>query len=90
MGSLHARAVVTAEGFTAFSARRTRLQTFLSTYRWEGSTADVLDAVATRIQEQVQVVRETASADDPTYERMLTLGRDKDRIECNQDRSPFS
>ena len=30
---VHARAVVTAEGFTAFSARRTSLQTFLCTFR---------------------------------------------------------
>lgn len=75
---LHARSVVAAEGFTAFSTRRQRLKSFLSEYQWEGTTVDVLDLVAVRIQDQLRVMRETADAGDRTYARMLTLGRDRD------------
>jgi aminoglycoside phosphotransferase (APT) family kinase protein len=74
---LHARAVVIAEGFSAFSERRTRLEAFLAEYRWEGTTQDVLDLVAVRITEQLRAVRATASAGDATYQRMLEFGGDK-------------
>jgi len=74
---LHARAVVSAEGFSAFSERRTRLEAFLAQYRWEGTTQDVLDLVAVRITDQLRAVRATASAGDATYERMLEFGRDE-------------
>jgi len=71
---LHARRVVAKEGFTAFDDRRRRLESFLSTYGWAGSVADVVELVAERIQEQIEVVRRMAG-DDPTYRRMIDLGR---------------
>lgn len=75
---LHARSVVAAEGFSAFDERRRRLEAFLSRYGWEGSTGDVISLVATRIDDQLRTMRETASAGDAAYERMLELGRDED------------
>ena len=75
---LHAREVVSAEGFTAFSARCTRLETLLARYGWEGTTQDVLSLVAGRITDQLQAVRATANAGDATCERMLEFGRDRD------------
>jgi len=75
---LHARAVVSAEGLSAFSARRKRLENLLALYGWEGTTQDVLGLVAVRITDQLQTVRATANAGDATYQRMLEFGRDKD------------
>jgi aminoglycoside phosphotransferase (APT) family kinase protein len=74
---LHARVVVSAEGFSAFSARRKRLENMLARYRWEGTTQDVLDLVAVRIADQLRAVRSTAGAGDATYQRMLEFRRDK-------------
>lgn len=75
---LHARRVVAAEGFTAFAQRRRRLEGFLARYGWEGSTGDVLDLVAARIQHQLRILHETADAGDAAYQRMLQMGRDQD------------
>jgi aminoglycoside phosphotransferase (APT) family kinase protein len=75
---LHARRVVAAEGFTAFGQRRKRLEAFLGRYGWEGSTGDVLDPVAARIEEQLHAMRERAAAGDAVYQRMLEGGRDDD------------
>lgn len=75
---LHARSVVSAEGFSAFPARRERLRTFLDAFGCEGTVDEVLGLVAPRIRHQVAIMRETAGAGDPDYERMLALGRDRD------------
>jgi aminoglycoside phosphotransferase (APT) family kinase protein len=74
---LHARSVVSAEGFTAFADRRRRLELFLSVYGWSGSVAEMVELVAARIREQLAVVRRVAG-DDPTYQRMIELGRVRD------------
>jgi Phosphotransferase enzyme family len=75
---LHARSVVAREGFTAFGERRRRLEDFLARYGWAGYLGDVCELVADRIQYQIRVMRETALAGDPTYQQMLSLGRDRD------------
>lgn len=75
---LHARSVVAAEGFTGFSSRRERVRSFLTFYQWEGNTSDAIRLVATRIEDQLRSMRETAQGGDPAYRRMLALGRDKD------------
>ena len=75
---LHARRIVAAEGFTAFGQRRERLEAFLARYGWSGSTGDVFDLVAARIEEQVHAMLERAAAGDAVYERMLQVGRDHD------------
>ncbi len=75
---LHARTVVTAEGFTDFSARHDRLEAFLRAYGWQGSTSDVVSLIADRLEDQLRVLRKTAQAGDRTYQRMIELGRDRD------------
>jgi hypothetical protein len=75
---LHARRVVAAEGFTAFEQRRKWLEAFLGRYGWDGSTDEVLDLVAARIEEQLHAMLESAAAGDPAYQRMLQAGRDHD------------
>lgn len=75
---LHARRVVAAEGFSAFEQRRKRLEAFLARYGWEGSTGDVLDLVAARIEDQLHAMLESAAAGDAAYQRMLQIGRDHD------------
>jgi aminoglycoside phosphotransferase (APT) family kinase protein len=75
---LHARAVVAAEGFTAFAERRARLEAFLAAYGWEGSTDDVVRLVAERLELQVRRMRRTAAGGDRTYQRLLELGRDRE------------
>ena len=75
---LHARRVVATEGFTAFAQRRRRLEAFLARYGWDGSTADIVDLVAARIEDQLRIMHETARAGDAAYRRMLRLGRDQD------------
>ena len=68
---LHAREVVEREGFTAFSRRRERLERILTAYRWEGTTDALLGRIDARLQQQIVTMRATASAGDPTYQRML-------------------
>ncbi len=75
---LHARSVVVAEGFTDFARRRERLEAFLLAYGWQGSTSDVIELVAEKLQTHIRVLRETASAGDRTYQRMIELGSDRD------------
>lgn len=75
---LHAAHVVAAEGFTDLAGRRGRLQRFLDEYGWPGSTEDVLDLVAARLEDQLRVMRATAASGDPAYRQMLDLGRDRD------------
>ena len=66
---LHARDVVTAEGYTAFADRPRRLRLFLDAYGWTGSTAPVLDAVTTRITAHIAGLHALA-AHDPLFARL--------------------
>lgn len=75
---LHHRPVVTAEGFSEFGRRRDRLQMFLEAYGWKGRDADVLTNLDRVLQQQIHLMQALASAGDPTYERMLELGRHND------------
>jgi Phosphotransferase enzyme family len=70
---LHARHVVTREGFTDFEGRPRRLQLFLAEYGWTGLTADFLEVVAARIDAHVTSLRDLA-ARDPLFARIVALG----------------
>ncbi len=74
LGPLHARHVVTAEGFTDFPARPRRLRRFLETY---GGPADVpafLTVVRARIEAHAEGVRRLADAGDPVFARLVRQG----------------
>ena len=74
---LHAPHVVAAEGFTDLDSRLPRLADFLREYGWQGTTGDILDLIAERLTLQLNVMNQKA-AEDPTYQRMLAVGRDRD------------
>ncbi|MEU4689363.1 phosphotransferase [Actinoplanes sp. NPDC023714] len=74
---LHARAVVAAEGFTAFAARPRRLRAFLHAYGWSATAADFSTTVQHRVREWADTLRATAAAGDPTYRGMLAAGVDR-------------
>lgn len=73
---LHARHVVTAEGFTAFADRPRRLQLFLDTYGWDGPVDRFIDTVRRRVSASAVGIRRTAAAGDPAYQRMIEQGVD--------------
>ncbi|TDC21979.1 phosphotransferase [Kribbella albertanoniae] len=74
---LHAPHVVAAEGFTDLDSRLPRLSHFLREYHWQGTTDDILNLVAERLTLQLTLMTQAATT-DPTYQRMLTAGRDHD------------
>ncbi len=74
---LHAPHVVAAEGFTDLDSRLPRLTHFLRAYHWQGTTDDILNLVAERLTLQLTLMTQAATT-DPTYQRMLTAGRDHD------------
>lgn len=74
---LHASHVVAAEGFTDLDSRMPRLALFLREYGWQGTTGDILDLIAERLTLQLALMTQAAAV-DPTYQRMLTAGRDHD------------
>ena len=71
---LHARHVVTAEGFTDFPGRERRLRRFLDAYGWSGNLADFRDLVRDRLQAQLDGLRRVAAAGDPVFVRLLEEG----------------
>ena len=71
---LHARHVVAAEGFTDFAARPRRLDRFLRTYGWPGTTADCLEVVRARVKAHADGVRALAAAGDAVFARLLRQG----------------
>lgn len=75
---LHARHVVTAEGFTAFADRPRRLRLFLDTYGWAGPSDRFIDTVRDRVRASAEGIRRTAAAGDPAYRRLIEQGVDKD------------
>lgn len=71
---LHARDVVTAEGFTRFADRPRRLRLLLDAYGYTGTVHTVLDAVRARIHEHARGLRELAAAGDPLFTRLVDDG----------------
>jgi aminoglycoside phosphotransferase (APT) family kinase protein len=74
---LHARSVVTTEGFEELGRRRARLERMLAAYGWTGSADDVLSRVAARVRHQITTMRRTAAEGDPVYQWMIEQGRDR-------------
>lgn len=71
---LHARNVVTAEGFTDFASRPRRLRRFLDRYGWSGNLADFLTVVDSRIRTAADTIRRLSASGDPLYGAMLRAG----------------
>jgi hypothetical protein len=71
---LHARRVVTREGFTDFGARPRRLQLFLAEYAWAGTSSAFLEIVAARLQAHAARVRALADAGDRLFAEMVRRG----------------
>ncbi|WP_395726652.1 phosphotransferase [Nakamurella sp.] len=71
---LHARRVVAAEGFTDFGARSRRLRILLDAYGFSGTVTDLLDAVASRIDQHIQDVRALAAAGDNLFQHLVAAG----------------
>jgi hypothetical protein len=71
---LHARHVVRAEGFTAFSDRGRRLEVFLAEYGWSGQTTDLLAVLDRRLQAHIDDVHRLAAAGDPAFQRLVEHG----------------
>lgn len=73
---LHARHVVSAEGFTAFADRPWRLRLFLDRYGWSGPILPFIDIVRQRVRASADGIRRTAAAGDPAYQKMIEQGVD--------------
>ena len=93
---LHARDVVTAEGFTRFGDRPRRLRVLLDAYGYTGTVPTVptvLDAVRARIQEHARGLRELAAAGDPLFSRLVDDGvidgLDRALVQLDQDAATF-
>jgi hypothetical protein len=74
----HASHVIAAEGFTDLGSRPRRLELFLRTYNWQGTTRDFADLIAARISHQLSVVTSNADGGDPTYRKIVAAGRAHD------------
>jgi hypothetical protein len=74
---LHARRVVAAEGFTAFEDRPRRLELFLRAYGWDGPTDRFIGIVQERVTASATGIRRTATAGDPAFQQMITIGVDR-------------
>jgi len=70
----HARDVMTAEGFTALSDRPRRLRLLLDAYGYQGTVADILAAVRSRISDIATSLRDLAAAGDPLFARLVREG----------------
>jgi hypothetical protein len=70
---LHARHVVTSEGFSDFGARPARLRVVLDAYGWVGTVEEILDAVVARVTAHIEDVRVLATT-DPLFARLLRSG----------------
>jgi hypothetical protein len=68
---LHARHVVSAEGFTAFGDRHRRLRLFLDTYGWSGQVQPFIEIVRQRVRASADGIRRIAAAGDPAYQKMI-------------------
>jgi hypothetical protein len=75
---LHARRVVSQEGFTAFDERPRRLRLFLDSYGWSGSGQEFVRIVQQRVTASADGILRTAAAGDPAYQRMIANGVERD------------
>jgi hypothetical protein len=71
---LHARDVVTAEGFTRFADRPRRLRMLLDAYGYTGPVGILLEAVQARINDHARGLRDLAAAGDPLFTRLVADG----------------
>jgi hypothetical protein len=71
---LHVQHVVAAEGFTDFAARPRRLDRFLRTYGWSGTTGEFLDVVEARMTAHATGIRDKAAAGDEAFGELLDQG----------------
>lgn len=71
---LHARDVVTAEGFTRFADRPRRLRLLLDAYGYTGTVVILIEAVRERITDHARGLRELAAAGDPLFARLVADG----------------
>ncbi|HWS35281.1 MAG TPA: phosphotransferase [Actinoplanes sp.] len=74
---LHARSVVAAEGFTAFTDRPRRLRLFLDAYGWTGPAGEFIEVVRQRAAASAQGIRRSAAAGDPVFQQLVTQGVDQ-------------
>lgn len=84
---LHARHVVTAEGFTDFDSRPRRLRRFLDVYGRPGDSRAFLEVVRARTKAHAEGIRGLAAAGDPLFEKLLHQGvaNDLDRAIAELD-----
>ncbi|MGN9909212.1 phosphotransferase [Phytohabitans sp. LJ34] len=73
---LHARRVVSAEGFTAFERRPARLRLMLDAYGWAGPLGPFVETVRRRVGDSARGIRRIAAAGDPAYVMMVDRGVD--------------
>lgn len=71
---LHVQSVVAAEGFTDFAARPRRLDLFLRTYGWPGTTEEFLEVVQARMTAHATGIRDRAAVGDELSGRLLAQG----------------
>ncbi len=71
---LHTREVVAAEGFTDFAARPRRLDRFLRSYGWTGTTGEFLTVMTARIQAHADGIRDRAAGGEEAFGRLLRQG----------------
>ena len=71
---LHARAVVTEEGFTNFAARPRRLRRFLEVYGWSGDLLAFVAVIHDRVQAHIDDLHALAAGGDPDFARLLAAG----------------
>lgn len=76
---LHARYVVTREGFTSFGDVPRRLRLFLASYGWTGTAGEFLDVLRARLLAHMAGIRNLAAGGDPLFARIAgTVLRDVD------------
>ena len=68
---LHARRVVTEQGFTAFEDRSRRLHLLLDAYGYEGDRTAFRSEVVDRARMNAEVIRRLAEGGEPVYQALL-------------------
>jgi hypothetical protein len=71
---LHARAVVTAEGFSDYPSRPARLRRLLHRYGWEGDSREFIGVVQNRARASADGIRRLARDGDPLFGRLFAQG----------------
>ena len=87
---LHARHVVTREGFTDFESRGVRLRRFLTAYGADLDPHDAVLRIDGLLESQITLVRRKADEGDATYRRMVALGRADDLNVARTDLSTLA